>query len=77
MPASPRPNKNNKNKGNDMTWSVELNQKMDAALSRITAREARARLERELERAAEEFEASIYAKRSSSHEPAAASTPAH
>lgn len=77
MQAAARPNKNNKYKGNDMTWFDEVSQKMDAALRRLAAREARARLERELQRAAQEFEASIYAKRSSAHEPAAASAPAH
>ncbi len=72
-----RPNKNNKNKGNEMTWFDEASQTMDAALRRLSAREASDRLERELQRAAQEFAASIYAKRSSAPEPAATSAPAH
>lgn len=59
MQAALRPTKNNKNKGNDMTWLDEASQMMDEVLRRLAAREARARLERDLQRAAQEFDASI------------------
>ncbi len=58
-----------------MTWSDELSQKMDAALRRLAAREARARLERELQRSAQVLKDSIYAKRGGLPETVAASAP--